>query len=64
MSSSRNCLTVHATGGEVANHLCMRESCSDPMVGIVEALRRGCIGTSKTGTTVQREVCDAGSSVL
>jgi len=36
MRSSRNCLTVHATGGEDANHLCMRESWSDPMVNIVE----------------------------
>jgi hypothetical protein len=36
MRSSLSCLTVHATGGEVANHLCMRESCSEPMVEIVE----------------------------
>jgi hypothetical protein len=45
ISSSRSCLTVHATGGEVANHLCMRESCSDPMFEIVEVPRVGCIAT-------------------
>lgn len=47
MRSSRSCLTVHATGGEVANHLCMRESWSDPMVNIVEVLRLGSIGVAE-----------------
>jgi hypothetical protein len=47
MRSSRNCLTVHATGGEVANHLCMRESWIDPIVNIVEVLGVGCLGASE-----------------
>lgn len=38
MRISRSCLIVHATGGEVANHLCMRESWIDPIVNIVEVL--------------------------
>jgi hypothetical protein len=61
MSSSRNCLTVHATGGEVANHLCMRESWSDPMVELVEvpwySVREGYRGYYSSEKEMMR--CDA-----
>lgn len=55
MRSSRSCLTVHATGGEVANHLCMRESWIDPIANIAGLLGVAPLGVSELQCGCGRE---------